>query len=336
MVVNANSGRSDLQETGQPARFLDGKIAIVTGAGNGVGRAEAIELARHGALVVVNDNGSRLSGEGSNQEVALRVVKEIKNNGGEAVGDYEDVASWAGAKRLVEHAIAEFGGLDVLVNNAGNYRPKDLLDHTEEDWDSVLRVHLKGHFATTFHAGQYWKQEAQGGRSRRASIVNTTSRGALPPHTRTSANYAAAKAGIAALTVVSHFQLEQFGVRVNAIAPSGYTRMLAAATGAAAESADRDYPEFDRGDPANNAPLVAWLASDDSLAVGGQVFRTRGSTIQLMVPWQEGPVARTEGRWDAAGIGDAVYSQIYGSRPRRTDFIASVAFGLIPDDSRSS
>ena len=324
---------TEQQYDANDGRLLAGKIAIVTGAGKGIGRAEAIELAAQGAKVVVNDNGSAIGGERTDLSVADAVVSQIHQSGGTAVANYDDISSWEGARRRVETAVKTFGALDVLVNNAGNYRPKPILDITEEDWDAVIRVHLKGHFAMTHHAAHYWRQESEAGRQRRASIINTVSRGALPPHSRTSAHYSTAKAGIAALTVVSQMQLEHIGVRVNAISPSAFTRMIAKALTGDNEVADQAYDTFDPRDPANNAPLVAWLASDDSLAVGGQVLRVHGNTLQLLLPWHDGPMAQTQGRWRVEDMPEAVYGQIFGIRPAGSDLLGTVSRSFAKPES---
>lgn len=294
--------------------LLDGKVAIVTGAGHGIGRGEALELASQGARVVVNDVGGSVSGEGADKRAADVAVDRIKDRGGEAVANYDDVADWNGAKNLVDQAVEAFGGLDILVNNAGILRDNVIIKMSEEDFDSVIRVHLKGTFACTHHAAQYWRGESKEGRERRAAIVNTVSSAGLQGNVG-QANYGSAKAGIAALTIISSLELSRYGVRANAIAPGGFTRMTGVTYGRENDVREPDeYEEFDRMNPGNSAPTVAWLASDEALHVTGQVFRAVGSTIAHYLPWRLGPEVETEERWDPAEIGPAVNTRIFGSR----------------------
>src|SRR5918995_1247431 len=205
--------------------LLDGKVAIVTGAGNGVGRGEAIELADQGAKVVVNDLGVSVTGEGADKRTADEVVDVIKGRGGEAVANYDDVADFNGAKSIIDTAVEAFGKLDVLVNNAGILRDKMLFTMAEEDFDSVIRVHLKGSWNTMHHASAYWRTESKEGRQPSASIVNTVSSAGLQGQASQS-NYGAAKAGIAAMTIIASLELTRYGVRANCIGPGGFTRMV--------------------------------------------------------------------------------------------------------------
>jgi NAD(P)-dependent dehydrogenase (short-subunit alcohol dehydrogenase family) len=300
--------------------LLDGKVAIVTGAGRGVGRGEALELAAEGAKVVVNDLGGSQTGEGADKTPAEEVVELIRGRGGEAVANYDDVSDWAGAKNLVEQAVESFGRLDVLVNNAGILRDKMLFSMTEEEFDSVIAVHLKGTFATTHHAAGYWRAQSKAGEKVRASIINTVSSAGLQGNLG-QANYGSAKAGIAALTIISSLELARIGVRANAIAPGGMTRMVGSikpgADGEApAVKQPEEYEEYDRMNPANSAPMVAWLASDESLHVTGQVFRAVGSTITHYVPWTLGASVESKDKqkWNPADIGPAVNAAIFHSR----------------------
>ena len=299
--------------------LLDGKIAIVTGAGHGIGRGEALELAAHGAKVVVNDLGVPLVGEGTDKRPADEGVEIIKSRGGEAVANYDDVGDWGGAENLVNSARDAFGGLDVLVNNAGILRDNSIVKMSEGEFDSVIRVHLKGSFNTTHFAGIYWQTESKEGRLRRASIINTVSSAGLQGN-RGQANYGAAKAGIAAMTTITALEMSRFGVRANAICPGGATRMVAAAMPSiqVKEADEVDEGEFDRLNPGNSAPIVAFLASDRALHITGQVFRAVGDSITHYVPWQLGTDIKTPKgprKWDPNEIGDLVDSAIFKCRP---------------------
>src|SRR5262245_37688659 len=303
-----------------PVGLLDGKVAIVTGAGRGIGRGEALELAAQGAKVVVNDLGGSHTGEGADKTPADEVVDIIKSRGGEAVSNYDDVSQWGGAENLVNSAIDAYGALDVLVNNAGILRDASIVKMTEQEFDSVVAVHLKGTFNTTHFAGGYWQNESKEGRKRRAAIVNTVSSAGLQGN-RGQANYGAAKAGIAALTVITALELGRSGVRANAIAPGGATRMVAAAMPqiqvTEADTVDEG-GEFNRLNPGNSAPMVAWLASDEAMHITGQVFRAVGDSITHYVGWTLGKEITTPKgprKWDPAEIGDQVNASIFGCRP---------------------
>jgi NAD(P)-dependent dehydrogenase (short-subunit alcohol dehydrogenase family) len=273
--------------------LLEGRVAIVTGAGRGIGREHALELARHGAAVVVNDLGAEADGSGASSGPAHEVVALIEASGGRAVANGADVADFDAAAALVRQAVDTFGGLDVLVNNAGFVRDRMLVNTSEEEWDAVVRVHLKGHFAPLRHAAAYWREEAKAGRTRAARVVNTSSGAGLQGSVG-QATYSAAKAGIAGLTLVAAEELGRYGVTVNAIAPVARTRMTEGVFGA-------DLP-----DPADNSPVVAWLASEQSGDVTGRVIEIEGGTICLEQGWTHGPRATRPGRWDAADVGDAL------------------------------
>ncbi len=303
--------------------LLDGKVAIVTGAGRGIGRGEALELAAQGAKVVVNDIGGSHTGEGSDTAPADEVVDIITSLGGEAVSNYDDVGDWGGAENLVNTALDAFGSLDVLVNNAGILRDQSIVKMTEDEFDSVLRVHLKGTFNTTHFAGIYWQKESKEARRRNAAIVNTVSSAGLQGN-RGQANYGSDKAGIAALTTITALEMGRFGVRANAVAPGGATRMVAAAIPSiqVTEADEVGDDEYRRLDPGNSAPMVAWLASDEALHVTGQVFRAVGDSIIHYVPWRRGPEITTPKgprKWNAAEIGDAVNAHIFRCRPGGLD-----------------
>src|SRR6201993_1578199 len=245
---------------------LSGKVAIVTGAGRGIGRSHALALASAGAGVVVNDLGAGVAGEGSDPGPAEQVVEEIRAAGGEAITNGENVADFAGAERLVQQAIEEFGQLDILVNNAGILRDRMLVNMTEDEWDAVIAVHLKGHFAPTRHAAAYWRERSKAGDEVRGRVINTSSPSGVFGNIGQS-NYGAAKAGIAGLTLIAAQELQRYGVTVNAIAPNARTRMTEAAFG------EIPAPEtgFDPADPGNNSPIVLALCADEAQDITGQV-----------------------------------------------------------------
>jgi NAD(P)-dependent dehydrogenase (short-subunit alcohol dehydrogenase family) len=279
-----------------------GRIAIVTGAGRGLGREHALELARQGAKVVVNDLGTSGAGEGASSGPAHDVVAEIIAMGGEAVANGNDIADFEGARQLVQQAIDTFGGLDVLVNNAGFLRDRMLVNATEDEWDAVIRVHLKGHFSTLRHAAAYWRDEAKAGRTRQARVINTSS-GAGLQGSIGQGTYSAAKAGIAGLTLVAAAELGRYGVTVNALAPAARTRMTEAAFADAMAAPEGG---FDAMDPTNVAPLVAWLASEDSADVTGRVIESEGGKICVEEGWRHGPMVDIGQRWNPADVGPAV------------------------------
>ncbi|MER5319832.1 SDR family oxidoreductase [Streptosporangium roseum] len=282
--------------------ICDGRVVIVTGAGRGIGREHALEFARQGAKVVVNDLGTGPGGDGRSGGPALEVVEEIRDLGGRAVANSDDVADWEGAARLVKVALSAYGRLDVLVNNAGFLRDRMLVSMTEQEWDEVIRVHLKGHFLPLRHAGAHWRERAKADGPVDARVINTSSGAGLLGSVG-QGNYAAAKAGIAALTQVAAAELGRYGVTVNAIAPAARTRMteeVFAATMARPEGG------FDAMDPANVAPLVAWLGSAASAHVTGRVFEVEGGAVSLADGWRHGPRVDRGARWDSAEIGAAV------------------------------
>ncbi|MBV0895714.1 SDR family oxidoreductase [Microbacterium sp. NC79] len=284
------------------AGILDGRVAIVTGAGRGLGREHALELARQGAKVVVNDLGTTLGGDGESVGPAQEVVDIIRAAGGEAVANGSDIADFEQAGQLVQQAIDTFGRLDILVNNAGFVRDRMLVNTGEDEWDAVIRVHLKGHFATMRHAGAYWRTESKEGRQPVARVINTSS-GAGLQGSIGQASYSAAKAGIAALSIVAAAEMGRYGVTVNAIAPSARTRMT---EGPFAEAMAAPEDGFDKMNPANVSPVVAWLASEDAADVTGRVIEIEGGKICLENGWAHGPANDLGRRWEAAEVGAAV------------------------------
>jgi len=279
-----------------------GRVAIVTGAGRGLGRAHALELARQGARVVVNDLGVAADGSGGDAGPAAAVAEEIRRAGGEAIASTDDIADWRGAERLVAAAIERWGRLDALVNNAGFVRDRMLISSSEEEWDAVLRVHLKGHFAPTRFAAAHWRAEAKAGRPVDARVINTTSGAGLLGSVGQGA-YSAAKAGIAALTLVEAAELARYGVTANAIAPAARTRMTETVF---TEMMRAPEAGFDAMAPENVAPLVAWLASPASRAVTGRVFEIAGGKLTLAGGWHPAATVDRGARWDAEELGAAV------------------------------
>jgi NAD(P)-dependent dehydrogenase (short-subunit alcohol dehydrogenase family) len=295
--------------------LLDGKVAIVTGAGHGIGRGHALELAKHGARVVVNDLGSSVSGEGTSQDADL-TVKLIAERGGEAVANYEDVAEHEGAERLVAQAVDTWGKLDVLVNNAGIVRDQAIWNMTESDFDAVLRVHVKGTWSPSHWAAKHWRSRAKAGETFTGRIINTISGAGLVGNFGQT-NYATAKAGIAGLTQTLSLELYKLGVTVNAVGPAAATRITATMPGAPAVIEPDDVPddEWNRMDPAVSSPLVAWLASDESQHVTGQVIRAVAEDIIWMRGWSDGPKISNGGqRWDAARLGQQLATDVFGTR----------------------
>ncbi len=282
--------------------LCDGRVAIVTGAGRGLGREHALELARNGAKVVVNDLGTTLDGNGTSVGPAQDVVDEIEAFGGEAVASGADIADFTQAEGLVRQAVDHFGRLDVLVNNAGFVRDRMLVNATIDEWEAVLRVHLTGHFSTMRHAAAYWRTEAKAGRMPVGRIINTSSGAGLQGSIGQS-SYSAAKGGIATLSIVAAAELANYGVTVNAIAPSARTRMT---EGAFADAMAVPESGFDRMDPANVSPLVAWLASVESGDVTGRVIEIEGGRICIEQGWRHGRFEDAGRRWVAAELGPVI------------------------------
>ncbi|MDX2396047.1 SDR family oxidoreductase [Streptomyces sp. NPDC054904] len=292
--------------------MVDGRVVVVTGAGRGLGRAHALAFAAEGARVVVNDLGVGLDGRPEADGPAARVVAEIRERGGEAVAHGGDIATGAGAASLVECAVSAFGRLDTLVNNAGFLRDRMLVNLGEDDWDAVVRVHLKGHFLPLREAAAWWRAEAKAGRPVAARVVNTSSGAGLLGSVG-QGNYSAAKAGILGMTLVAAAEMGRYGVQVNAIAPAARTRMtertFAETMAAPAAGA------FDAMAPENVSPLVVWLGSDASAGVTGRVFETEGGRITVMEGWRPGPTADSGARRTPAEAGEAAAKLLATAEP---------------------
>jgi NAD(P)-dependent dehydrogenase (short-subunit alcohol dehydrogenase family) len=280
---------------------LEGRVAIITGAGRGIGREHALLFAAEGAKVVVNDLGGGLDGSTSTASPAEEVVAEIKAMGAEAVANHDNVATWEGGERLIQSALDTFGELHVLVNNAGILRDRVLVNLSEQDWDAVINVHLKGHFVPTRFAATYWRERAKAGDPVKASIINTSSTSGLLGNVGQS-NYGAAKAGIAAFTVIVAEELARYGVRANAIAPAARTRMTESTPGLSDYVVKpSDAAVFDVWDPANISPLVAALAMEDCEA-NGQVFFVQGGTVRKFQNWTMTETLENNDRWEVAEL----------------------------------
>jgi len=284
------------------------RVAVVTGGGNGIGRAHALAFAAQGARVVVNDLGGSRDGEGSSARPAQTVADEITAAGGQAVANTDDISTWDGARRLIEAAVEAFGGLDVVVNNAGILRDKMIVTMTEQDWDAVIGVHLKGTLAVLHHAAAYWRQRAKDGHANDARVINTTSPSGLFGNPG-QANYGAAKAGIASLTIIAARELDRYGVTVNAIAPTALTRMTEDLEMMRAAAATADLS------PEAISPLVVWLGSARSRAVTGRVFGVWGNAITVLEGWVNGPSVSRDTRWDQDGLAAVIPGLVAKAAP---------------------
>jgi NAD(P)-dependent dehydrogenase (short-subunit alcohol dehydrogenase family) len=275
---------------------LAGKVAIVTGAGRGIGRAHALALAQAGAKIVVNDLGGALSGEGADKAPAQQVVEEIEAAGGQAAANAENVADFEGAERLVRQAIDDFGRLDILVNNAGILRDRMIVNMTEQEWDAVIAVHLKGHFAPTRHAAAYWRERSKAGDAMMGRVINTSSPSGVFGNIG-QANYGTAKAGIAGFTVIVAQELQRYGVTVNCLAPNARTRMTE-------DTFDMGPPPegFDALDPSNMSPLVVALCADEAQTITGQVFHVWGGAINALQGWTAGELFASDAKWNADAL----------------------------------
>lgn len=296
-----------------------GRVAIVTGAARGIGRSEALALAAHGFRVVVNDFGGDVHGENPCSEPAEAVVDEIRTAGGEAIANGEDVSDFDGAARLIRSAVGEWGRLDVLVNNAGILRDRTLANMSVEEWDAVIRVHLRGTFAPLRHASAHWRDLAKGGADLDARIINTSSGSGIYGNPG-QGNYGAAKAGIAALTIIAAQELARYGIMVNAIAPGAHTRMTDdRPMGDAVRRLQAESPDaFNPYAPENVAPLVVWLASDAAKDITGRVFNVMGGVVEIAEPWSHGPKADKGARWEVAELDSVVPDLLARARPLET------------------
>lgn len=290
--------------------ICDGRVVIVTGAGRGLGRAYALELAAQGAAVVVNDLGVSNHGEDTGESPADSVVAEITAAGGRAIANHCDVADWDATGAMVAEAVETFGGLHAVVNNAGFVRDRMFVSATPDEWDAIMRVHLRGHFCTARHAVEHWRGLAKTGQPVSGRIVNTTSGAGLHGSIGQTA-YSTAKGGIAAMTLVQAAELARYGITANALAPNARTRMTEGAFGEAMSQKDGDFDIFA---PENTAPLIAWLCSEGSGDVTGQVFELIGGKLRLCLGWSDGPEEDAGRAWQAGEIGTAV-DRLMAERP---------------------
>ena len=311
-----------LQEGVSMAGICEGRVVIVTGAGRGIGRSHALEFARQGAKLVVNDLGAEVDGTGGSSGPTGEVVDQIRALGGEAVANGDDVSRADGAKQIIASALEAFGGFDVLVNNAGILRDRMLVNLAEDDWDAVIRVHLKGTYLMSHFAANHWRQRSKEGHDNDARIVNTSSPSGLTGNVGQS-NYGAAKAAIAAFTIITAAELERYGVTVNAVSPSARTRMTA---GGQMDKVTVDEGEWDPFGPDNIAPIVAWLGSTQSAGITGRVFGVAGGRVAVLEGWRDGPSLDQGRRWATDEVGqvlpdlvaESVPPQIHGGRPHQS------------------
>jgi NAD(P)-dependent dehydrogenase (short-subunit alcohol dehydrogenase family) len=276
---------------------LEGRVAVITGAGRGIGREHALLFAAEGAKVVVNDLGGSTDGTGADASPAQQVVDEITAAGGEAVANYDDVSDWDGAKRMVDQAVTTFGDLHVLVNNAGILRDRMLINMSPEEWDVIMKVHLRGHFCTTRWAATYWREQSKEGKTDKRSVINTSSTSGLFGNVGQT-NYGAAKTGIATFTSIADSELGRYGVRVNAIAPAAATRLTATVAPDRPETAPGEWSAMD---PANIAPFVAYLATEDC-PIHGRIFLVSGGKVHLFQPFAVIDSVEKNGLWTVAEL----------------------------------
>jgi NAD(P)-dependent dehydrogenase (short-subunit alcohol dehydrogenase family) len=293
--------------------LCENRVVIVTGAGRGLGREYALALAAEGAKIVVNDLGTGAAGQGADNSPAQQVANEIRATGGHAIANYDDITDFQAAKNILDQTLREFGDLHAVVNNAGFTRDRMFVSCTPEEWDATINVHLRGHFCLSHHACQYWRAQQKQGRDVNARIINTSSGAGLQGSIGQSA-YSAAKAGIAALTLVQAAELARYGITANALAPAARTRMTETAFAEAMKKPDHG---FDKNDPANCAPIVVYLASAHSAHVTGQVFESIGGLLRLSEGWRDGPSENINARWQPADIGAAVDRMIAARVPAK-------------------
>jgi NAD(P)-dependent dehydrogenase (short-subunit alcohol dehydrogenase family) len=280
---------------------LQGRVAIITGAGRGIGREHALLFAAEGAKVVVNDLGGANDGTGNDATPAQEVVNEIKAMGGEAIANYDNVADWEGAQRMVNIAVETFGDLDILVNNAGILRDRVLVNMTEAEWDAVIAVHLKGHFAPSRWAAAYWREQHKAGNTKPRNIVHTSSTSGLFANPGQS-NYGAAKTGIATFSQILAKELSRYNVKSNSIAPAARTRLTMATPGLGDRIAEpENKAAFDEWDPANISPLVAYLSSA-KCEFTGETFFVKGGEVTRIRSWERAESIDQNDRWGVAEL----------------------------------
>jgi len=289
--------------------LLEGKVAIVTGAGRGIGREEALLMARHGTKVVINDLGGHFDGTGQSRSPAEEVVKEIRSAGGEAVANFESVTDFKAAKRIFECAIDNFGKLNIVVNNAGILRDRMIFNMSEEDWDAVVAVHLKGSFNMSRHACAYWREQHKLGNVLNGRIIMTSSDSGLLGNAGQS-NYGAAKAALAAMAIIIDREMGRYGVTVNTVVPVARTRMTLEGVPSSMFAGTEGKAEFDHYSPANVAPVVAWLASDDAKDVHGEAFRSGLGGVWVLKGWSSAAMVSQKATWDPAELGKRLKEEL--------------------------
>jgi len=305
--------------------LLEGKVAVITGAGRGIGREEALLMAKHGAKVVVNDLGGHFDGTGQSRSPAEEVVREIRAAGGEAVANFESVSDFKSAKRIIDCAIDNFRKLNIVVNNAGILRDRMIFNMNEEDWDTVIAVHLKGTFNLARHSCTYWREQHKAGNILNGRLINTSSDSGLLGNVGQS-NYGAAKAAVAAMAVIIDREMEKYGVTANAVAPVARTRLTVDATPATAATMGKATAagQFDRYSPANVAPLIVWLGSDDAKDVHGEIFRAGLGGVWLMKGWHSVGKITKQAMWEPAELGARVKEELAKGATKKESIAQSV------------
>jgi NAD(P)-dependent dehydrogenase (short-subunit alcohol dehydrogenase family) len=309
--------------------LLDGKVVVITGAGRGIGREEALLMAKLGAKVVVNDLGGHFDGTGQSRSPAEEVVKDIRSAGGEAVANFESVSDFKSAKRIIECALDNFGKCNIVVNNAGILRDRMIFNMSEEDWDAVVAVHLKGTFNLARHSCSYWREQHKAGNILNGRLINTSSDSGILGNAGQS-NYGSAKAAVAAMAIIVDREMHRYGVTANAIAPVARTRLTIDATPQTAASMGKvTEGQWDPFGPANVAPLVAWLGSDDAKDVHGEVFRVGMGSVWLMKGWHSvGRVTKKGTVWDAAELGGKLKEELAKGATKKESMAEVMSGGI--------